>query len=73
VEAPPKEIVTGSISGIEVMDIDDAVLVLWKAGIYAEGGMGCTGPVVMVAEEKVHQAAQMLAKAGYVGMEGDIC
>ena len=73
VEAPPKEIVTGSISGIEVMDIDDAVLVLWKAGIYAEGGMGCTGPVVMVAENKVHEAAQLLAKAGYVGMEGDIC
>lgn len=73
VTAPPKEIVTGSISGIEVMDIEDAVLVLWKAGIYAESGMGCTGPVVMVAEEKVHQAAQLLAKAGYVGMEGDIC
>lgn len=73
VVAPPKEIVTGSISGIEVMDIEDAVQVLWKEGIYAESGMGCTGPVVMVAEEKVSQAAQLLAKAGYVGMEGDTC
>lgn len=73
VAAPPKEIVTGNISGIEVMDIEDAVLVLWKKGIYAESGMGCTGPVVMVAEEKVRQATELLAKAGYVGMEGDIC
>lgn len=73
VTAPPKEIVTGSISGIEVMDIEDAVLVLWKAGIYAESGMGCTGPVVMMAEDKVSAAATLLAKAGYVGMEGDTC
>lgn len=73
VKAPPKEIVTGNISGIEVMDIEDAVQVLWKQGIYAESGMGCTGPVVMVAEEKVSKAAAILSKAGYVAGEGDVC
>jgi len=73
VKAPPKEIVTGNISGIEVMDIEDAVQVLWKEGIYAESGMGCTGPVVMVAESKVSQSVKILAKAGYVSGEGDVC
>ncbi|RQD68422.1 MAG: glycine reductase [Tindallia sp. MSAO_Bac2] len=73
VKAPPKEIVTGNISGIEVMDIDDAVQVLWKEGIYAESGMGCTGPVVMVAESKVSRSVEILAKAGYVAGEGDVC
>ncbi|SDZ07826.1 glycine/sarcosine/betaine reductase complex component C subunit alpha [Tindallia californiensis] len=73
IKAPPKEIVTGNISGIEVMDIDDAVQVLWKEGIYAESGMGCTGPVVMVAEDKVPKSVEILAKAGYVAGEGDVC
>ncbi|MGD9559055.1 MAG: glycine/sarcosine/betaine reductase complex component C subunit alpha [Oscillospiraceae bacterium] len=66
VKAPPKEVVTGEIAGIDVMDIDDAVQALWKAGIYAEGGMGCTGPMVLVAEAKEEQAAEELKKAGYI-------
>ena len=45
VTAPPKEICTAQIPGIEVMDLEDAVQALWKEGIYAESGMGCTGPV----------------------------
>ncbi|QEK11851.1 glycine reductase [Crassaminicella thermophila] len=73
VSVPPKEIVTGSISGIDIMDLEDAVKVLWKAGIYAESGMGCTGPIVLVNEEKLNEATDVLSKAGFVAKEGDIC
>ena len=66
VEAPPAEIVTGEISGIDVLDIDDAVIAVWKVGIYAEGGMGCTGPVVLVNEEKVEAATEAIKAAGYL-------
>ena len=50
VKAPPAEPCTASIPGIEVMDLEDAAKVLWKAGIYAETGMGCTGPLVMMSD-----------------------
>lgn len=49
VACPPKEVVTAAIPGIEVMDLDDAVMTLWKEGIYAESGMGCTGPIVQIS------------------------
>ena len=73
VEAPPAETVTGTISGIDIMDLEDAVRVLWKEGIYAESGMGCTGPIVMVNEEKLTKAIEILAKAGYVADSSDPC
>ncbi len=66
VEAPPKETVTGSISGIDIMELEDAVTELWKNEIYAESGMGCTGPIVMVNEEKLDNAIDILKEAGYV-------
>ncbi len=66
VKAPPKEIVTAAIPGIEVMDLEDAVASLWKAGIYAESGMGCTGPMVMVSDAKLEEASGILRKAGYI-------
>ena len=58
---------TAQIPGIEVMDIDDAVKVLWKAGIYAESGMGCTGPIVLISEANKEKAADLLKNAGYIG------
>ncbi len=67
VSAPPSEPVTASIPGIEVMDLEDAVQVLWKAGIYAESGMGCTGPLVMMSDANHEKALELLKKAGYVG------
>lgn len=73
VTAPPKEVVTGSISGIDIMDLEDAVRVLWKDGIYAESGMGCTGPIVLVSEAKLEAAVKVLAKAGFVAGEGSPC
>ncbi len=66
VTAPPKEIVAAAIVGIEIMDLEDAVKALWKEKIYAESGMGCTGPVVMVPEAKLANAQEILQKAGYI-------
>lgn len=67
VTAPPSEPCTASIPGIEVMDLEDAVKSLWKAGIYAESGMGCTGPLVMMSDANREKAMEILKKAGYVG------
>lgn len=66
VTAPPKEIVTAEISGIEITDLDDAVAVLWNENIYAESGMGCTGPVIMVNESKLESAVKLLTDKGYI-------
>ena len=65
IEATSKEVVTAQISGVDVMDIDDAVHMLWKAGIYAEGGMGCTGPVVLVNTSKFDKALELIKKEGF--------
>lgn len=73
VEAPPAETVTGTISGIDIMELEDAVQALWKVGIYAESGMGCTGPIVMVNEAKLGDAIKALANAGYDVGEADPC
>lgn len=66
VPAPDREPVTGQISGIDIMDLEAAVQVLWKKGIYAESGMGCTGPIVLVSELKIQQAIAVLAAAEFV-------
>jgi hypothetical protein len=42
------------------------VRLLWKNGVYAAAGMGCTGPVVMVAEEDNELARELLAKHSYL-------
>lgn len=66
VKEPPKEVVTAQIPGIEVMDLEDAVKTLWKINIYAESGMGCTGPIVLVSEANLVKAEEELKKAGYI-------
>ena len=66
VKMPPKEVVTSQIPGIEVMDLEDAVKALWKAGIYAESGMGCTGPIVLMSDANKDKAHEILKAAGYV-------
>ncbi|OLN32059.1 glycine/sarcosine/betaine reductase complex component C subunit alpha [Desulfosporosinus metallidurans] len=63
---PPKKPVADSIPGVEVMQLEDAVQVLWKANIYAECGMGCTGPIVMVASEDKEKGLQLLKEKGYL-------
>ena len=66
VVAPSKEVVTAEISGIEIMDLEDGVQVLWKKGIYAQSGMGCTGPIVLVSESNLEKAVEELKREGYI-------
>ena len=42
------------------------VQALWKAKIYAESGMGCTGPLVMMSEANHDKAVEILKAAGYI-------
>ena len=63
---PPKKAVTDSIPGVEVMQLEDAVQALWKANMYAECGMGCTGPIVMVAPEDKEKALELLKEKAYL-------
>lgn len=66
VAAPPKEPVTAQLSGIEIMDLEDGVKALWKIGVYAESGMGCTGPIILVSEANAEKAEAELRKTGYI-------
>ncbi len=66
ISAPPREAVTADIAGIDVMDLENAVQLLWKEGIYAESGMGCTGPIVLVSEPRLENAAETLRKGGFI-------
>lgn len=66
VVAPPKKLVTDAIPGVDVMDIEDAVQSLWKEKIYAESGMGCTGPIIMVAPEDKDNAVKILKEQDYL-------
>lgn len=65
IKMPDKQVVTTQISGVDIMDLEDAVKELWKNGVYAESGMGCTGPIVLVNDAKGEVAVEMLLKAGY--------
>jgi len=65
-QEPPKEITTAEISGIEITDLEDAVHALWREKIYAQSGMGCTGPVVQVNEAKLETATKILVEKGFV-------
>lgn len=66
VKMPEKEIVTAQISGVDVMDLEDAVKLLWKANIYAESGMGCTGPIVLIHPDKEAKATEILKTEGLI-------
>lgn len=69
VKAPAEEVTDGSIGGIDILEMEDAVQALWKEGIFASSGMGCTGPVVMVNSSKLDEAKKVLAKAGFMAEE----
>lgn len=73
IQAPKKEVVTSQISGIEIMDLEDAVKALWKQEIYAESGMGCTGPIILVNEAKTNEAIKALADAEFISKEKVDC
>jgi hypothetical protein len=66
VEKPPVKPVDQEITGIDVLEIESAAEALWKENIYAETGMGCTGPVIMVAPEDLEAAKQKLKELGFL-------
>ena len=63
---PPVVPTDEEIHGIDVLDLENAVHVLWKEGLYAEGAMGCTGPVVKLASAGLEKARALLTAAGYL-------
>ncbi|WML36677.1 glycine/sarcosine/betaine reductase complex component C subunit alpha [Clostridium sp. OS1-26] len=65
VKMPPKKVVTFSIPGIDILELENACKALWKEGIYSESGMGCTGPIVLVPDDEGEKAIEVLVKAGY--------
>ncbi|MDD4675276.1 MAG: glycine reductase, partial [Syntrophaceticus schinkii] len=64
--APPSKPVSAEIPGIDILQLEDAVNVLWSNNIYASSGMGCTGPVILVASEDKANSVQLLKEAGYL-------
>ncbi len=73
IQAPKKEVVISQISGIEIMDLEDAVKLLWKNNVYAESGMGCTGPIILVSEFNTNIALKILADNNYIAKEQTDC
>lgn len=65
VKMPAKKVVTFSIPGIDILELDNACKALWKEDIYSESGMGCTGPIILVNEDDSEKAVEILKKAGF--------
>jgi betaine reductase len=66
VKAPPAEPTDEELHGVDVLEIENAVKTLWKAGIYAESAMGCTGPVVKLSAKHAEKAEGILKENGYL-------
>lgn len=66
ITCPPKKPATDDITGIDILELEDAVQALWAEQIYAETGMGCAGPVIMIAPEDKDKAKEILAQKGYL-------
>jgi betaine reductase len=66
VKAPPSEPTDEELHGVDVLEIENAVRALWKAGIYAESAMGCTGPVVKLAAHNAEKGTAVLKEYGYL-------
>ncbi len=65
IKMPPKKVVTYSIAGVDILELEDACKALWKEGVYSESGMGCTGPIILVPEDEGSKAEEILVKAGF--------
>ncbi len=63
---PDKKPVTKSIAGIDILELDNAVEELGKSGIYSESGMGCTGPIVLIADEDYIKAIDVLFQSKFI-------
>ncbi len=69
-KSPPPKIVSDQIVGIDVLELENAQQFLWDSGIYAETGMGCTGPIILVAPEDLAQARVVLQDNNIIAVEG---
>ncbi|MCG7587229.1 glycine reductase, partial [Photobacterium sp. OFAV2-7] len=67
VTAPPEKVTDAEIGGIDILEIEDACQALWKASIFARTGMGCTGPIVLVARDDLEQARAQLTETKFIG------
>lgn len=63
---PAAKVTAEQIPGIDIMELDDAVRALWKEQIFAATGMGCTGPIILVAAEDKEKAREILKAGGYL-------
>jgi len=63
---PEKKPVTKEIAGIDILLLEEAAARLIECGLYCEAGMGCTGPVLLVAPEDEKTAREYLKKRGYM-------
>jgi len=63
---PAAEPTDEEIHGIDVLNIEEAVQELWKAGIYAESAMGCTGPVIKISAKNLEKAENCLKQTGFL-------
>lgn len=66
VTAPPSEPTDEEIHGVDVLAIEEAVRELWKEKIYAESSMGCTGPVIKVAQKNYARSVEVLKARGCI-------
>ncbi|HWQ30697.1 MAG TPA: glycine/sarcosine/betaine reductase complex component C subunit alpha [Negativicutes bacterium] len=55
-----KKPVTKSVAGIDILELENAVAALAEEGFYSESGMGCTGPIILVADDDYLKAVDVL-------------
>lgn len=67
-QRPQKKVVTEQIAGVDVLCLESAQELLCSSGIYAETGMGCVGPVILVAPEDRQLALDVLKKNNMVAL-----
>ncbi len=63
---PPEKVVDTQIAGIDILELDEAVKVLWKEQIFASSGMGCTGPVILVSNQDCDRSKAILKQNNYI-------
>ncbi|HWR61913.1 MAG TPA: glycine/sarcosine/betaine reductase complex component C subunit alpha [Clostridia bacterium] len=61
-----KKPVTKSVAGIDILELENAVAALAEEEIYSESGMGCTGPIILVADEDYLKAVEALLAKKYI-------
>ena len=61
-----KKPVTKSVAGIDILELENAVAALAEEEIYSESGMGCTGPIILVADGDYTKAVEVLLAKKFI-------